>query len=100
MRFLRNPNYVPGLQPLTGNDPAVGAYIETDSATQPFLERLFALIDFLLPRYRAQERSQVTVGIGCTGGLHRSVYIAGRLRSHIESNAGFPVSVTARDIES
>lgn len=100
VRFLRNPNYVPELQPLTGNDPAVGAYIETDPATQPFLERLFALIDFLLPRYFAQERSQVTIGIGCTGGLHRSVYIAGRLQAHIRSNDGFPVSVTARDIAS
>lgn len=98
VRFLRNPNYVPELQPLTGDDPAVGAYIAADPATKPFLDRLFGMIDFLLPHYRAQERTNVTIGIGCTGGLHRSVYIAGRLRAHIESNGGFPISVTPRDI--
>ena len=78
VRFLRNPNYEPELEPLTGFDPAVAAYIAADPSTAPFLERLFDLIDFLVPRY-AEDRDGLKIGVGCTGGQHRSVYIARRL---------------------
>jgi len=97
VRFLRNPNYESELEPLTGTDPAVGAYIAADPATAPFLERLFALIDFLVPRY-ADERSGLKIGIGCTGGRHRSVYIASRLCRHLSSDDSVDVRMETRDI--
>jgi RNase adapter protein RapZ len=96
VRFLRNPNYEPELEPLTGTDPAVGAYIAADPSTVPFLQRLFALIDFLIPRY-ADERSGLKIGIGCTGGRHRSVYIAHRLSKHLEAGDNVEVRLETRD---
>ena len=98
VRFLRNPNYEPDLEPLTGEAPAVGAYIAADPSTAPFLKRLFDLIDFLLPLY-SDERSGLTIAIGCTGGRHRSVYIARRLREHLESNDGVDVKLDMRDTQ-
>jgi UPF0042 nucleotide-binding protein len=98
VRFLPNPHYDPVLQPLTGNDPAVAAMLESGSDLAPFLERLFALIDFTLPRVRAEGKSQLTLAVGCTGGRHRSVYVAHRLADHIAAD-GTPVSpVVERDI--
>jgi UPF0042 nucleotide-binding protein len=97
VRFLRNPNYEPELEPLTGTDPAVGAFIAADPATAPFTARLFALIDFLVPCY-ADERSGLKIGIGCTGGRHRSVYIASRLCKHLESDDSVEVRMETRDI--
>jgi UPF0042 nucleotide-binding protein len=85
VRFLRNPNYDAELQPHTGMDAAVGAYIEADPSLEPFLERLFALLDFLLPRYLESDRPQLAIGIGCTGGRHRSVYVAKRLLEHLKN---------------
>lgn len=84
VRFLRNPNWEPELEMLTGNDPAVAQFIDADPATAPFLERLFALLDFLVPLY-ANDRAELKIGIGCTGGRHRSVYIARRLCAHLET---------------
>ncbi len=98
VRFLRNPNYETQLEALAGTDPAVGAFIAADPSTAPFLERLFDLIDFLLPRY-AGERSALTIGIGCTGGHHRSVYVASRLFAHLESDESVEVRMETRDIK-
>src|SRR5260221_14558967 len=78
VRFLENPHYVPALRPLSGLDPAVGAYIEADPGFAPFLDRLTALLVPLLPRYDREGKSYLTIAIGCTGGQHRSVYAAGR----------------------
>ncbi len=97
VRFLRNPNYEPHLEALTGFDPAVAAHIEADPSTAPFLERLFALLDFLVPRY-AQERAGLKIGVGCTGGKHRSVYVARRLCAHLESADNARVRLVTRDI--
>lgn len=96
VRFLRNPNYEPELEALTGLDPAVAAYIASDPATAPFLERLFDLIDFLVPRY-AEDRQDLKIGIGCTGGRHRSVYIARRLCTHLENDESIKVRLETRD---
>lgn len=96
VRFLRNPNYEPELEALTGRDRAVAAYIAADPSTAPFLERLFDLIDFLVPRY-AEDRDGLRIGIGCTGGRHRSVYIARRLCEHLESRDGVNVRLETRD---
>lgn len=75
-RFLRNPHYDPALRPHTGRDPAVKAFIEADPRYAGFLERLNALIDFLLPAYQAEGKSYLTIAFGCTGGKHRSVAVA------------------------
>jgi len=96
VRFLRNPNWQPELEALTGLDPAVAAFIAADPATAPFLERLFALLDFLLPLY-AGERAGIKIGIGCTGGRHRSVYIARRLATHLETAEDLDVRLMTRD---
>jgi UPF0042 nucleotide-binding protein len=76
VRFLRNPHYVPELQPLTGVDPAIEAYVMADPAASAYLEKLEDLLLFSLPRYGAEGKSYLTVGIGCTGGRHRSVVFA------------------------
>jgi UPF0042 nucleotide-binding protein len=89
VRFLPNPHYELALRPLDGNDPTVAAYIEAAPDLEPFLARLFALVDFVLPRVRAEGKSQLTLAVGCTGGRHRSVYVARRLARHLVA-AGEP----------
>src|SRR5262249_40494097 len=76
VRFLANPHFVPELKGKTGQDPAVAAYIEKDPETNAFLEKLASFFDYLLPLYEREHKSYLSIGIGCTGGKHRSVYIA------------------------
>lgn len=98
VRFLRNPNYDDALAPLTGNDPAVAAYIAEDGALEPFLNKTADLLDYLMPRYHAEGKTQLTIGIGCTGGKHRSIYVARRLVEHYASNDRLDVTLQARDL--
>jgi UPF0042 nucleotide-binding protein len=79
VRFLKNPHYDPTLRPLTGRDPQVGRFIESDPAYAPFFASLAALLLPLLPCFEREGKSYVTIAIGCTGGRHRSVFIAERL---------------------
>ena len=67
------------MRPFTGQDPRVAAYIEEDPECTPFVERLTGFLSPLLPRYRAEGKSYLTIAFGCTGGKHRSVYVAERL---------------------
>jgi UPF0042 nucleotide-binding protein len=97
VRFLRNPNYDDTLRPLTGEDEAVARFIEGDPACEPFIAKLFDMIDFLVPRYIAEGKAQLTVGIGCTGGRHRSVYVAHRLFDHLASDARVSLALDPRD---
>jgi UPF0042 nucleotide-binding protein len=99
VRFLPNPNYVEGLRELTGADAPVAAYLEGIPETGAFLERLFALLDFLLPQYEREGKSQVTIAIGCTGGRHRSVYIGRRIADHIAATSAIPAAFDARDVK-
>ncbi|MDG2242870.1 MAG: RNase adapter RapZ [Rhodospirillaceae bacterium] len=85
VRFLRNPHYVDSLQPKTGLDARVGAYIADDPAFAPFVENLTKLIEPLLPRYREEGKSYLTIAIGCTGGRHRSVYTVKELTQSFNS---------------
>jgi len=78
-RFLRNPHYDPELQPLTGRDKKVGIHIESDADFVAFLERLTDLLALLLPRFQAEGKSYLTIAVGCTGGRHRSVFVAEKL---------------------
>ncbi len=96
VRFLANPHFVPELKGKTGMDPAVAAYIEKDPETAAFLERLVGFLDYLLPRFEQEHKSYLSIGIGCTGGKHRSVYIAEQLAGLLKER-GYPVRVSHRD---
>jgi UPF0042 nucleotide-binding protein len=98
VRFLPNPNYVAGLRELTGVDAPVVAYLEAIPDTEEFLERLFPLMDFLVPRYEREGKSQVTIAIGCTGGRHRSVYVGRRLQRHLGETTAALATFEARDV--
>ncbi|MEZ5825375.1 MAG: RNase adapter RapZ [Geminicoccaceae bacterium] len=78
-RFLRNPHYVDELRPMTGLDRPVQEHILTDPAFEPFFDSLKSLFLPLVPRFQAEGKSYLTVAIGCTGGQHRSVFLAERL---------------------
>jgi UPF0042 nucleotide-binding protein len=84
VRFLPNPNYVPELQPLTGDDPAVVAYLDKSPEVSAFQQRLRDFLDFLIPQFLHEGKSHLTIGIGCTGGRHRSIYIANDIARHLQ----------------
>ena len=96
-RFVRNPYFIPDLKFLTGEDPRVGAYVLADPNAVAFIEQLEGLFKFLIPLYERERRSYLNVGIGCTGGRHRSVAIAGRLQKSF-SVLGYQVTVAHRDL--
>ena len=97
VRFLRNPHYVPELRPLSGMGRDVARYIEEDPALDQIMGRLDESLLDLLPRYAAEGKTYLTVAIGCTGGQHRSVFVAERLASILEG-AGHPVTRRHRDV--
>jgi len=97
-RFLPNPHWVEELRPLTGRDPEVGTYLEAQSITVNFLDRLYALLDLLTPAYEREGKSYLSIGIGCTGGQHRSVWVASQLRAHLEAQ-GYHPRVSHRDVD-
>jgi UPF0042 nucleotide-binding protein len=98
VRFLPNPNFVPHLKPHTGADPPVIEYMNSHEATAKFLEHVHTFIDFLLPQYEKEGKSYVTISIGCTGGRHRSVFIANAISQHL-SQQKYRVKVSHRDSE-
>jgi UPF0042 nucleotide-binding protein len=98
VRFLPNPHYEPELRPLTGTDPEIVAFINRDGALDAFLERLHPLLDYLLPQYRAEGKAHLVLGIGCTGGRHRSVAIAEHLAARYGDRREYLVEVVHRDI--
>lgn len=97
VRFLKNPHYQPELQPKTGLEPDVGAYIESDEGFATFFDGITRLIVPLLPRYMAEGKSYLTIGIGCTGGKHRSVHVAQKLGGFLQQS-GYKVTIRHRDI--
>ena len=97
MRFLRNPHWVPALRPGTGLDVEVAAYVAADPAYEAVVSRIEELIGLLVPRYRAEGKSYVTVAIGCTGGRHRSVHVAERIGEWLRRH-GFSLTVSHRDL--
>lgn len=98
VRFFPNPNYVHDLKPLTGADAPVAAFMEALPEMNPFLERLFSLVDFVLPLYVSEGKARLTIGIGCTGGRHRSVYVAARLVEHLRESGMVPVAQANREL--
>ena len=97
VRFLPNPNFIPHLKPFTGADAAVVDYMNSHEATGTFLKHVDNLLEFLLPQYEKEGKSYVTVGIGCTGGRHRSVMIANELAGRLR-HAGFDAQAAHRDV--
>ena len=97
VRCLPNPHFVPALRRRTGRDRAVAAFMERDASTREFIDRLQEYLRYVVPRYVAEGKSYLTIAIGCTGGRHRSVVIAERLR-HPLGNVGGRVRVRHRDI--
>ena len=97
VRFLTNPHYEKNLQPLTGRDEDVGKFIAADPDFSTFYGSLIQLIEPLFPRFRAEGKSYLTIAIGCTGGQHRSVYVAERLHAWLVSR-GESVTITHREI--
>ena len=97
VRFLDNPHWVAELRPLSGLDREVAEHIERDSDFQPFFESLWRLLLPLLPRYEKEGKSYLTIGIGCTGGRHRSVYVAERLAERLRGE-GLRAEVAHRDL--
>ena len=98
VRFLPNPHFVPELRPLTGRDAPIVEYLEGQPEVGETLDRLVDLLSYLLPRYQREGKSYVTIGIGCTGGRHRSVYLAEAIARRL-AGAGVDVRAEHRDIE-
>jgi UPF0042 nucleotide-binding protein len=98
VRFLPNPYFVPELKPYPGTDPAVERFVLGQEDAKAFLDRAVDLCTFLLPRYRAEGKSYLTIAVGCTGGRHRSVAIGAALASRLEQT-GTDVRLWHRDVE-
>lgn len=98
VRFLPNPFYVESLRRHSGRQPLVREYIWKWPITQQFMEKLSGLVDFLVPNYIKEGKSQLIIAVGCTGGLHRSVFIAEKLYENLR-NKGYKVNVDHRDIQ-
>jgi UPF0042 nucleotide-binding protein len=99
VRFLPNPHYEADLRPLTGLDEPVRRYVSSSDGIEEFYAHLIPLLDYLLPQYEAEGKAHLTVGIGCTGGRHRSVVIAERLARQYEETGSYLVDVVHRDID-
>ncbi len=98
VRFLTNPYFVPELKMLTGREKAVRDFILKDAKTHHFLEKYMDLLDFLIPMYETEGKSYLTIAVGCTGGRHRSVTVAGEIHKRIK-NKGKKAAIIHRDIE-
>jgi UPF0042 nucleotide-binding protein len=98
VRFLRNPHWDPALRALTGLDPAVAAHIAADPLHDPFLARVTDLVRFLLPAFKAEGKSHLAIGFGCTGGQHRSVAMTEKLAKTL-AEEGWQVSKRHRELE-
>jgi len=97
VRFLSNPHFQVDLKPLTGENPLVRKYILDLPEAKVFLEKLYDFLDFLLPLYKEEGKSYLTIGVGCTGGRHRSVAVLQLLKSHLQE-IGLKVHSHHRDI--
>jgi UPF0042 nucleotide-binding protein len=99
VRFLPNPHYEAELRDLTGCDEPVVEYVERSEGIGEFYERLIPLLDYLLPSYVREGKAHLTIGIGCTGGRHRSVVIGERLAREYRERGDYMVEVVHRDVD-
>ncbi len=97
-RFLRNPHWESALRPLTGLVPAVAAYVSEDPIFEPFFHKLQDFVELLLPAYQAEGKAYFSIGMGCTGGQHRSVFVAEKLAAAL-AEKGWMVSTRHKEME-
>lgn len=97
VRFLTNPHFVPELRPFTGRDRAVIEYLESQTEVEETIARFVDLLAYLLPRFQREGKSYLTVGVGCTGGRHRSVMVADAVTRRL-CELGYKTKVVHRDI--
>jgi UPF0042 nucleotide-binding protein len=97
-RFLSNPYWNPSLREMDGRDPAVGRHIDADARLAPFFERVLDLIRLLLPAYEEEGKSHLSIAFGCTGGQHRSVFLAETLAKALAAD-GQQVSIRHRELK-
>jgi UPF0042 nucleotide-binding protein len=97
-RFLRNPHWESALRPLTGLVPAVGEYVSEDPLFQSFFDKLQDFVELLLPAYQAEGKAYFSIGMGCTGGQHRSVFVAEKLAA-VLAEKGWMVSTRHKEME-
>lgn len=97
VRFLPNPFYDPEMRTLTGNDPLVRDFVLGNPTTEQFLDAWYRLLDVAMPGYVAEGKSHLSIAVGCTGGQHRSVAIAGATAAYLE-RGGYHVSLSHRDL--
>jgi RNase adapter protein RapZ len=98
VRFLTNPHYDPRLRPMTGLDEPVAARVAEDPDYEDFFRHLTSLLQPLLPRYNQEGKSYLTIAVGCTGGRHRSVFVAETLARWL-GGQGYKVGLTHRDLD-
>ena len=99
VRFLPNPYYIEELRPQTGNNPSVRDYVMRSELAHIFSDKLEDMMRFLIPNYISEGKSQLVIGIGCTGGHHRSVTVAGELYAALDvEDAQYGIKISHRDI--
>ncbi len=98
VRFLPNPYYIEDLRPQSGNDREVREYVMNNEKAAKFLEKMTDLVEFLIPNYVQEGKTQLVIAIGCTGGKHRSVTLANELFEILSKNENYGIRVEHRDI--
>ncbi len=99
VRFLPNPFYVEGLRGKTGNDREIREYVMQFPEAGQFLHKLEDLVKFLIPNYIVEGKTQLVIGVGCTGGKHRSVTLANALYERLADREGYGIKIEHRDIQ-
>ena len=99
VRFLPNPFYIDELKHKTGNDKEVQDYVMSFPEATEFLEKLVDMLDFLIPNYVKEGKHQLVIGIGCTGGKHRSVTLANELFTRMKEHGNYGIKLYHRDIK-
>lgn len=98
VRFLPNPYFIPELKPLKGTDAVVSDFVIYNESTRDFLSRLTSMLDFLMPNYIREGRSYLVIGVGCTGGMHRSPAIVENIAKYMKEKHGIQPNVIHRDM--
>lgn len=98
VRFLPNPYYIEELRPQSGNDQPVRDYVMNNGKAKEFLQKMTDMIEFLIPNYVQEGKTQLVIGIGCTGGKHRSVTLANELFEALDRNENYGIRIEHRDI--
>lgn len=99
VRFIPNPYFIPELKPLKGTDPPVSCFVMQNKETKEFLDHICSMLDFLMPRYIREGRAYLVIGVGCTGGRHRSPALVEELARYIHDRHGVHPTAIHRDME-